>query len=98
MACRREPPTAYARLLEQRQVDSVAHCAIPEIARVQLVATARGANSPADAGPDASAVLKRSPRRRAFTREACCGKMRDSDDPVAGCPDQRCGVGSHARG
>ena len=34
MACRRGPPAAGSRLIEQRQVDGIAHRAIPEIARV----------------------------------------------------------------
>ena len=38
MACRRGPAAAGCRLIEQRQVDGVAHGAIPEIARVQPVA------------------------------------------------------------
>src|SRR5215813_4542853 len=38
IACRRGPPTAGYRLIEQCQVDCVAHLAIPKIARVKPVA------------------------------------------------------------
>src|SRR5262245_3396651 len=38
IACRRGPPAAGYRLIEQRQVDCIAHLAITEIARVKPVA------------------------------------------------------------